>query len=195
MTYMEGDPERVASGRRIDDLLSDLGGQLEAAEAAELVAEVEDRTRRESALLAVVDRLRGSMGRSLSVRTCHGALTGVLLEVGPDWLQMALPAGRSALIRLPEVLAVSGLATSSVPAGSLGPVANRLDIRHVLRAAMRDRRRVQVLVAHGPAYAGVLNRCGADFIELSALGTSGDSEPAAQTWLLPVHAIVTVLLE
>ena len=71
------EPARAADGP-IDDLLRDLGGQLDAAEAAELAAEIEDRSRREAALLGMVDRLRGSLGRTVAVETAVGRLCGRL---------------------------------------------------------------------------------------------------------------------
>ena len=69
------EPARAVDGP-IDDLLRDLGGQLDAAEVAELAAEIEDRSRREADLLGMVDRLRGSLGRTVAVETAVGRLCG-----------------------------------------------------------------------------------------------------------------------
>lgn len=177
---------------RIDDVLADLGGQLEAAEAAELAAEIEDRTRRETALISVVDRLRASVGSPLSVRTAAGILVGDLLDAGTDWLLLGGGPGRSALVPLRAAVAVAGLAPSAVAAASVGPVAGRIDLRHVLRGLVRDREPVRLVVADGTTYPGVLNRCGADFIEVT--GPAAGRDTGGQSWLVPLAAVVVLHL-
>ena len=53
---------------RWDELFRDLEGQVAAVEAADLAAEVADRTRRESALLTLADRARGSVGARVTAQ-------------------------------------------------------------------------------------------------------------------------------
>lgn len=182
---------------RIDAVLADLGGQLEAAEAAELAGEVEDRTRREAALINAVDRLRAAVGRPLRVITAEGALRGDLLDVGPDWLLLHQGPGpassAAAVVPLAAVLAVSGLGSTAVASVTVGPVANRLDLRHVLRGIVRDRTPVRLVVRDGQCYGGVLNRAGADFVEVTS--RSPERGPAGADWLIPLPAIVAVHLE
>ncbi len=201
---MDGEPEAGGSragergaSDRIDAVLADLGGQLEAAEAAELAAEVEDRTRRETALINTVDRLRAAVGRPLRIVTARGVVCGDLLDVGPDWLMLrrgARPASSAdAVVPLAAVLAVSGLFSTAVASVTVGPVASRLDLRHVLRGIVRDRTPVRLVVGDGQSYRGVLNRAGADFVEVS--GQSPERGPAGPGWLIPLPAIVTVHLE
>jgi hypothetical protein len=186
---MQGD--RAARDRkRIDEVLADLGAQLEAAEAAELAAEVEDRTRREVALISVVDRLRASIGTSVTVGTANGVLTGELADSGPDWLRLRTGRQRSTVIPLSAVTALAGIAANAVASASVGPVVSRIDLRHVLRGLVRDRERVRLSVAGGVSYAGVLNRCGADFVEVA--GSVPDGGTAGRAWLVPLSAIVTV---
>jgi Protein of unknown function (DUF2642) len=201
----------VSPSERIDEVLADLGGQLEAAEAAELAAEVADRTRRETALLRAADCLRGSIGSTVSVSTVHGDVHGELTDVGPDWLLLEQSRERSAVIPLPAVVAVCGLRGSAVASSSIGPVAHRLDLRHVLRAVVRDRRPVRLVLRDGRSYDGILNRCGADFVELTAApsleslrsgagpvagigGGGAGGMGVVGTRLVPLPAIVTVHL-
>ena len=161
------EPARAVDGP-IDDLLRDLGGQLDAAEVAELAAEIEDRSRREAALLGMVDRLRGSLGRTVAVETAVGRLCGRLSQVGPDWLELTeAPAGteHSALVPLSAVLGVVGVSPAAVSEGTVG-LARRLDLRHVLRGVVRDRSSVRLVLRDGSVRTGTLDRAGADYVDL-----------------------------
>lgn len=185
--------DEFVAGGRIDGLLADLGGQLEAAEAAELAAEVEDRTRRETALISVVDRLRAAVGRPLRIGTAQGVLRGELTETGTDWLMLREGARSAVVVPLSAVLAVSGLPATAVSGASVGPVAGRLDLRHVLRGIIRDRAPVRLVVRDGQSYRGVLNRGGADFVEVAT--DSSESGRSAPSWLIPLPAVVAIHLE
>lgn len=190
-TIRTHDEGRPAISDRIDEVLADLTGQLEAAEAAELAAEVEDRTRRETGLLLVADRVRASVGDVVAVTTVTGTLAGTLAEAGPDWIRLDGPAIRSVVVPLAAAVAVSGLRAAALTDAGAGAVAARLDLRHVLRQLVRDRRPVRVLARDGRYYAGLLNRCGGDFLELAG--------PAAhrvgRQWLVPLAAIEAVYLD
>jgi hypothetical protein len=157
---------------RWDDLFRDLEAQLAAAESAELEAEVADRTRREAALLGLVDRARAAVGQHVVVRAQGaGPVEGVLADVGSQWLLVAEGSGREALVPLSAVTSLSGLAAWSGAPGSAGQVFERLRLGHALRAIARDRLPVRVWLLDGSVVAGTMDRVGADFVEISEHGT------------------------
>lgn len=156
---------------RWDDLFRDLEAQLAAGEAAELDAEVADRTRREAAQLELVDRARAAVGHPVSVRALGaGPVDGVLADVGSQWLLVAETGGREALVPLTAVVSLGGLRAWSGAPGSAGRVFARLGLGHALRGIARDRVPVQVWLVDGSVVAGTLDRVGADFVEVSEHG-------------------------
>ena len=162
------DRDRVGQGERWRALFDDLEGQAAELEAAELAAEVADRTRREVALLRLVDRLRASVDRPLRVGLVSGETVRARLgRVGADWLLAhEEPAEREVLIPLASLAWLVGLGQHSATPGSEGLVAAKLDFRMALRTLARDRSRVLVQLRGGGALAGLIGRVGADFLEL-----------------------------
>ena len=110
---------------RWQGLFADLEAQFEQAAAAELAGEVSERTRREAALLRMVDRLRPGAGHPLVVTVAgHGVLRGRLVDTGCDWLLLEEPGGRELLVPLAAVLGVSGLGVRTAGPGTEGPWRN-----------------------------------------------------------------------
>ena len=178
---------------RWDRLFRDLEAQLEMADAAELDAEVSDRTRRESALVALVDRALGAAGSRVSVRTAGtGVVQGVLLDVGSEWLLLAEDGGREALLPLPAVLSLSGLGLPTAVPG--GPVFTRLGLAAALRAIARDRAAVSVGLVDGSVLTGTVDRVGADFVEVSVHGAGEPRrrEDVSGVSTLPFAALASV---
>ena len=157
---------------RWDDLFRDLEAQLDAAEVAELAAEVADRTRREAAHLTLVDRARAAVGHPLVLRVQGvGAVDGQLADVGSQWLLVAETGGREVLVPWTAVLSLGGLRTWSAAPGSAGQVFARLGLGHALRGIARDRLPVQVGLLDGSVVSGSVDRVGADFLEVTEHGT------------------------
>ena len=149
-------------------LFADLEGQFDAAKAAELAAEVEDRSRHEAARLRLVDRMRPSVGRTIAVTVPYlGSLSGRLAAVGPDWLLLVSTPARETLVPLAAVVSVAGLGGESAEPGHEGQVTARLGLGYALRALARDRAAVSVTVADGAVRTGTIDRVGADFVVLT----------------------------
>jgi len=149
-------------------LFDDLEAQLAAAEAAELAAEVSERSRLETGRVRLFDRCAASRGHPL-VLTVLGAgrQRGTLLDVGVDWLLLDEAAGRELLVPLPALLAVSGLGPRSEVPGAEGEVTRRLDYRWALRGLVRARAAVTLTLVDGGGLAGTLDRVGADHVDLA----------------------------
>ncbi len=167
---------------RWEALFNDLEMQWEAAEAADLAAEVADRTRREVARLRLVDRLRPCVGELLRFGTAGadrgregGTLTGRLVALGSDWLLVEEQGGREVLVATAALLWVDGLTPTSAVPGREGALARRLDLRYALRGLCRDRAVLAVTLVDGSFLRGLAHRVGADFLEL--VDASGDGEP------------------
>ena len=173
---------------RWDDLFRDLEAQLSAAADAALDAEVADRSRREAARLALVDRARAATGRPVVLRVAGaGAMEGRLLGVGSEWLLLTDGTDRAAgsegecLVPLPAVLSVSGLAAWTATADAAGQVGARLGLGVVLRGIARDRSGLAVTLVDGSTFTGTLDRVGADFVEVSEHGPGEPRRPGAVT--------------
>jgi hypothetical protein len=153
---------------RWDELFDDLDAQFNEVETADLAAEVADRTRREFALLRLVDRLRPVLGRQLNVRLLGaGGIEGQLTAMGPDWLLLAEVGGREALVASSAVLSIGGLAAQSAAPHSEGAVGARLNLAYALRGLARDRSAVALTLTDGSTTAGTFDRVGADFVEVA----------------------------
>jgi len=173
-------------------LFDDLEAQLDAAEAAELHAEVADRTRRETGLLALSDRLRAAHDSPV-VLTVWGAgvVRGELRDSGPDWLLLAENGQREVVVPLDAVLGLSGIGTRSAAPGSEGEVGRRLDLRWVLRGLARDRTGLTIGLRDGTTVAGTLDRVAADHVDLAehAPGEERRAGQVRQVRLVPLTAL------
>src|SRR4051794_693603 len=176
-------------------LFDDLEAQLSAADAAELQAEVADRTRREAGLIRVVDRLAAATGQDVAVALGPpGLLRGRLLDAGVDWLLLAEAGAREVLVPLAAVLGVTGLVAQTGAPGAEGEVGRRLDLRWALRALARSRAGVTLVLRDGSAVGGTLDRVAADHLDLAehAPGEPRRSGAVRHVRLVPLAALALV---
>lgn len=181
---------------RWDALFGDLESELAGADAADLRAEVADRTRREYARLRVVDRLRPALGHPVRLGLAAGVvISGRLGEVGADWL--LVDDGTSAvLVALAHLYSVGGLGALSAAPHSEGRVSAALDLRHPLRRLARERAAVTVGLADGTIVSGTVDRVGRDFVEVAEHPAGEPRRPATvrqvRALLLPAISLVRV---
>lgn len=176
-------------------LFDDLEAEFDAGLQAELVGEVAERTRREHALLRLVDRVRPAVGHELAVELRGGdAVRGRLSDVGADWLLLQEPGGREVLVPIAAVLGLTGLSDRSGSPGEEGVVEARLDVRRALRALARDRAGVAIGLADGRTLSGTIDRVGADHLELAehAPGEARRRGAVRQVRLVPLDAVTAV---
>ena len=173
---------------RWDDLFDDLEGQWAAAEAAELSAEVADRSRLEAARLRLVDRVAANMGVAATLRLTNGdVVSGRLASYGPDWLLVTDETGRSVLVPAAALLWLSGLGRMSADPGRPAKVESKLDLRYALRRLVRDRGEVLVSFVDATRVTGSLLRVGADFVEISERGPREQARASVRT--VPLRAL------
>lgn len=179
-------------------LFADLQAEFDEAEVAAERAEDASRRRVETGAVRLVDRLAGARDRPLTLR-CSGAgdVTGVLVEVGADWLLLTDDSRREVLVATATVRTVAGLGRATAPAEDAGPVRARLDLRRALRGLARDRSVVQVVLDDGAAYVGTVDGVGADHVELAEHAADQPRRAAAvrgvRAIALPAVAVVRTL--
>ena len=148
---------------RWESLFADLEAQWESEQDAVFEAEVADRTSIERVTVGLLDRVRGSDGRSLTLYLVEGEpVAGAVVEAGADW--MLLRADREdVLVPLHAVAAVEGLGTAVSPGG---PLAGRITLAVVLRGLAERRSPALVLLRGGTRLSGSIARVGADHVDL-----------------------------
>jgi hypothetical protein len=165
---------------RWDRLFDDLEAQFDAADREEFGAEVTDRSRRELALITLIDRLHHAVGAPVEVSAQGiGMLSGVLRRVGQGWLLLDVAAQPAALVPSHAILAVRGLPGAATTPDAISAVESRLDLGHVLRGIARDRSAVTLVVRDGSSYTGTIDRVGRDFVDL-AEHAAGEPRRAGQ---------------
>lgn len=164
MVVHEGPPCRYRGRVRWLDLFADLEAQLLAEQRRELHAEVADRTRRERAEVTVLDRVARSVGKPVTVVTGAGPVRGTLEDLGKDWVLLQEQGRHAALVPLPAVTAIVGLAVRSDDDRGMG---RRFGLGVALRAIARDRAAVAIHDIAGGLATGTIDRVGADHLDLA----------------------------
>lgn len=157
---MTGEEARV----RWDRLFDDLEAQLELEDSRELDSEVADRTRRERAQLDLQSRLLANQGAMVHARVSSGMLTGVVADVGPDWLLLEPRPECPVLVALAALRSLTGLAPGAVTPTAL---ARRFGLGAALRAVSRDRATVALTDVDARVIVGTIDVVGADHLEIA----------------------------
>lgn len=179
---------------RWEDLFADLEQEYEAAQAAELSAEVADRTRVERGRVSLAGRLRAAVGHQVQVEvTGAGPVVGTLADSGPDWLLLSEPRGRQVLVPMDRVVAITGLGRRAGDPALVSPVDARLDLRTALRRLARSRTAALVLLTTGRQLDGTVDRVGADHVDL-ALHPVGEARRAGAVLAVATVPLASVAL-
>ncbi len=149
---------------RWERLFADLEAQYDAAADAEFASEVADRSRRELALVTLVDRIRSTDGEIQLALGAGELVRGSVGGCGPDWVLVEGDAVET-LVSLAAVGWVRGLSTAAEPSASV--VTARLGLGYALRGIARDRAPTTVLLTSGDRVTGTIDRVGADFVDLA----------------------------
>ena len=150
---------------RLGDLFDDLEQQAEGLALADRDAEVAEQSRAEYAQVDLASRLHASVGRRLLV-----ALTGVgpvearLARVGRGWCLLEV-GPQEWIVPQPAIGSVRGLADRAAPA-EVRPVTSRLGLSSALRGVSEARVEAVLHGRDGSVTRGVLDRVGADFVEV-----------------------------
>lgn len=159
---------------RWDALFADLEAQLDAERGAELDAEVAERTRAELAAVALADRVRAHVGRSLQLGLRDGSRAqGRCADAAAEWVVLH-DGPAQVLVPWTAVSSVSGLSRASAPPP--GQVLGRLGLRHALRALARDRTAVRLRL-DGAEVTGTIDRVGADHVDVAEHPTGEARRP------------------
>ncbi len=173
---------------RWENLFADLEARLEAAERADLLADVPELTRGELGGVGLGDRMRAALGAGVTLDLSGGArVTGTVVDVDAAWVLVA-DGPRRHLVPVAALAAVGGLGRSvAAPAGG---VARRLGLGAALRALARDRALVRVVHRSGQV-RGRIDAVGADHLEVAAAGLD-DDRPSGARVLVPFAALEVI---
>lgn len=178
---------------RWDALFDDLESQLQSVTTMRQESDIRERTRSEQSRLTLVQRLLGHLGGPIGVTTGGGRiLSGILTNVGSQWIAVTVD-GRSVIVPLSSLQMLRGLGRSV--GQPLSRVEARLGLGSALRALSRDRAKVVLgLSAQASRCAGVIDRVGADFLDLGLVAPGNERRPgdAREVLTVPFAAIDTI---
>lgn len=179
---------------RWEALFADLAARADALERAERDQEIAERYRIESGSVTLRARLSASGGRRIQVRLASGSIvSGVVADVGPDWVLLRDERNRETVLASAAVVSVHGLDRSSAADARPGAAVGHLSIRSVLRAISRERSVVRIELRGGADLTGQVDRVAADHVDLTArrVGEIGRSI-APESTAVAISAIATL---
>jgi hypothetical protein len=176
---------------RWDALFTDLEAQLHSASVAHQEGEIRDRTRTEQSRVTMSQRLIGQVGRHLSISTRGGrTVSGLVTNVGSAWVSLVVE-GRSVVVPFAAVQVLRDLDRAA--GQPLKGVEARLGLGSVLRELSRDRSVVALWIGIPATHIiGVIERAGADFLELGLSGEDRRPSQGREILTIPFTSIDTV---
>ena len=144
-----------------DAMIADLESSFDAERRADLVAQSAELAEAEQASIEVVDRLRGSVGRSIHMRTRSGVpVDGVVSRVEPSYVLIDEGEG------LQAVVPVGAVATASLAGPAPRDGRRRPTLTALMREIARRGARVRLVMGSGEV-VGRLVRVGADHVDVA----------------------------
>jgi hypothetical protein len=171
---------------RWDDLFADLEAQLDRDDAAELRAEVADRSRRELAAIALLDRASAHLGTDVQLGVSGvGPVRGRLVDTAEQWLLVEEHPGREVLVPVPACLWVMGLGRA-VERQSERSLRRRLGLGSALRSLAQQRVPLHLVLTDATQVTGTIDRVHVDHVDLAEHPAD---EPRRRGVVLGVRAV------
>ena len=150
---------------RLGGLFEELEQQAEGLALAERDAEVAEQSRAEYAQVDLAGRALASIGRRLLVGVAGvGVLDATLSRAGAGWWLLD-DGGQEWIVAAASICSVRGLSSRAV-AAEVRPVTGRLGLASALREVADARAEAVLHGRDGSVVRGVLERVGADFVEV-----------------------------
>ncbi len=149
----------------LTSLFADLERQAEALYGEERAAELADRSRAEYASVTLASRLMASVEQEVALDVVGvGSVSGRLERLGEGWC-LVRSLGTDWIVLSAAVAAVRGASERAVPEAAWSPLT-RLGVGSTLRGLAAAEARCIVHRRDGARHEGVLERVGADFVEV-----------------------------
>ena len=145
-----------------DAMIADLESSFDAERRADLVAQSAELAEAEHASIELVDRLRGSVGRLIHLRTRGGVpVDGVVCRVEPSYVLVDEGEGLQAVVPVGAVATAMTLAGPAPRDGRRRPTLTAL-----MREIARRGARVRLVLSSGEV-VGRLVRVGSDHVDVA----------------------------
>lgn len=149
---------------RWEERFDELASAWEAGEQQKLNADVTARTTAEVAALTLADRLRAARGYDVRLGIDGGLwIDGRVSGVGRGWCALARTGQPDAIVLLQAVWSVLGLPVT-IETG--GHVDSRMPVTVALRQVAEESVETTLLLRDGGTMPAMLDRVGADFVDV-----------------------------
>lgn len=180
-------PEGMAN---LDRIFRDYEVQLNAAKMREMEQDAQEVRRHEFSRVQHMDRFAAQIGELITCFTVDSQrLIGVLDGIGQGWIQLNTRAESLVLPLTAIDFWEGGNKFSHLDASS---VNRKLSFAFALRALSRARAHVRFYHVSGSMSEGVIERVGADFVEVSVRGEDEKGRTQRGMRVLPLSSVIAV---